>query len=67
MVKNIVLRANDASSTNKITLYHDINAPVAHLATWFSRYKGQAKSNVSVLTSNYLFLATPLPGEFRKN
>lgn len=66
VVKSVILRAGDAASTSKITLYHDVNQPVVHSATWFSRYKGEAKSDIGMLNSSYLFLSPPAAEKFKK-
>lgn len=66
VVKSVILRVADPSSTAKITLYHDPGSPVVHQATWFSRHKGQAKGEMGVLASSYLFVAPPAADKFKK-
>ncbi|MGB3007309.1 MAG: hypothetical protein WBC06_12415 [Chitinophagaceae bacterium] len=66
VVRNVIMRVNDQNSTSKITLYHDPNTPVVHQATWYSKVKGEAKSDISLLNSTYLFMSAPLPEKFKK-
>jgi hypothetical protein len=66
IVRNIILRATDQSSTNKITVYHDPAAPVVFNTLWYSKDKGQAKQDLNMMTSNYLFLAPPPAEKFKK-
>ena len=65
-VRHIVLRSGDQSSTSKITVYHDQEAPVVFQATWYSKSKGSAKMDLALLKTNYLFLTTPPANKFVK-
>lgn len=65
VIRTVILRAEDKSSTNKITLYHDPGTKVAFQPTWYSN-KGEAKSELSYMQSNYLFLALPPADKFIK-
>lgn len=66
IVKSVILRAGDAASTSKITLYHDLNQPVVHQSTWYSRYKGEAKGDMGMLNTSYLFFTPPATDKFKK-
>ncbi len=66
VVRNIILRVADQSSTTKITVYHDPGSPVVYQPAWYSQQKGQAKTDLSMLSSNYLFLAPPPAEKFKK-
>ena len=63
VIRTVILRADDKSSSNKIALYHDTGTRVAYQATWYSN-KGEVKTDVTYITSNYLFLLTPSPEKF---
>lgn len=66
VVKNIVLRATDQSATSKISLYHDIDAPVVYQDTWYNKRRGQYKANLSLLGTSYLFMQPPAKEDFKK-
>lgn len=66
VVKNIVLRATDQSAPSKISLYHDIDAPVVYQDTWYSKRRGQHKANLSLLGTSYLFMQSPAKEDFKK-
>lgn len=63
VIRTVILRAEDKSSTNKIALYHDKGTKVGYQSTWYSN-KGEAKSEVTYMTSNYLFLSPPAADKF---
>ncbi len=65
VVRSLVLRAGDQTSTSKVTVYHDAGAPIVIQPSWYSKEKGEAKE-ASVLTSNYLFLSPPAAEKFKK-
>jgi hypothetical protein len=65
-VRHIVLRSGDQTSTSKISVYHDQDAPVVFQATWYSKSKGAAKMELAQLKSNYLFLTSPSANKFVK-
>lgn len=66
VVKNIVLRAGDQASTSKISIYHDLQSPVVYQSTWYSKTKGEAKTDLGMLGSSYLFLLPPAANTFKK-
>jgi hypothetical protein len=66
VVRSAILRAEDKNSTNKIIIYHDKGSPVAYQATWYSKEKGKAVPDMSLLSSNYLFLVPPASEKFVK-
>jgi hypothetical protein len=66
VVRSAILRAEDKNSTNKIIIYHDKDSPVAYQATWYSKENGKAVPDMSLLSSNYLFLVPPAPDKFVK-
>jgi hypothetical protein len=65
-VRHIILRSGDQTSTSKISIYHDQEAPVVFQATWYSKSKGAAKMELAQLKSNYLFLTSPSANKFVK-
>ena len=65
VVRSLVLRAGDQTSTSKVTVYHDAGSPIVIQPTWYSKEKGEARE-ASVLTSNYLFLSPPASEKFKK-
>ena len=66
VVRSAILRAGDQNSTTKITVYHDPGTPVVYQGAWYSKEKGQAKADMNVLTSNYLFVTPPPADKFKK-
>ena len=66
VVRNVILRANDPSSTSKITVYHDPGTQVVYQPSWYHPTKGQARIALALLTSNYLYLAPPAQDKFVK-
>lgn len=64
MVKSMVLRSNDAESTNKVAIYSDPSEEVAYRITWYSN-KGKCEKGPFKLENNYLFLIPPSPTEFK--
>ena len=66
VVKNVVLRATDQSATSKISLYHDLDAPVVYQNTWYNKRRGQHKANMSLLSTSYLFMQPPAKEDFKK-
>lgn len=66
VVRNVILRAADQNSTTKVSVYHDPGTPVVYQGAWYSKEKGQARADMNVLTSNYLFLAPPPAEKFKK-
>ena len=65
VVRSVILRADDKSSTNKIAIYHDPGVPVGYQSSWFKN-SGQADDNINVITSPYLFLTVPSAEKFIK-
>ena len=63
VIRTVILREGDKNSTNKITLYHDKGTKVGYQSTWYNN-KGEAKSEVTYMTSNYLFLSPPAADKF---
>lgn len=57
--KTIMLRANDATSTSKVTLYYDPNQPVAYQVTWYDSKGRELKKDVTEITDDYLLLIPP--------
>jgi hypothetical protein len=57
--KNVILRGNDAQSTQKITLYHDPNQTVGYQITWYDKKGKELRGDVHELTDNYLLLVPP--------
>lgn len=58
--RSITLRANDATSTAKVTLYHDPDTPVAYEVVWYDSNGNKKSLGLSVLTTdNYLLLVPP--------
>ena len=66
IIRNIILRAGDPGSTNKVALYHDASAPIIFRETWYSKEKGKSESDMSVLKSNFIFLSPPAADKFSK-
>jgi hypothetical protein len=66
VARNVILRATDQASTNKISVYHDKDAPVVYNTIWYSKSKGEARPELARLNSNYLFLAPPAADKFKK-
>ncbi len=56
--QSLTLRASDAENTNKITLYHDKEEPIAYQITWYSR-EGKTPEDPKVLKDTYLFVVPP--------
>jgi hypothetical protein len=57
--KNVILRGNDAQSTQKVTLYHDPNQTVGYQITWYDKKGKELRGDVHELTDNYLLLVPP--------
>lgn len=53
--KTVVLRDTDTSSTQKVTLFQDYNAPVAYQVIWYTN-TGERKEDPRLLESDFLFL-----------
>jgi len=66
VIRSVILRSGDQGSTTKTAVYHDPGAPVVYQTTWYSKEKGQAKPDLAVLSSNYLFLASPPSAQFKR-
>ncbi|MDX2249412.1 MAG: hypothetical protein SF052_21695 [Bacteroidia bacterium] len=63
--KTVILRTDDAESTNRISLYHDPNEPIAYQISWYST-KGILNQKTQVLEGEYMFVLPPDPSEFNK-
>ena len=57
--KNVILRSNDALSSQKVTLYHDPNQTVGYQISWYDKKGKEIKGDVHELTDNYLLLVPP--------
>jgi hypothetical protein len=57
--KNVILRANDALSSQKVTLYHDPNQTVGYQISWYDKKGKEIKGDVHELTDNYMLLVPP--------
>jgi len=57
-LESVKLRANDANTTSKISIYHDRGAPVAYQLTWYSP-KATVKQDLKLLEGDYLFIVPP--------
>lgn len=55
MMRNLTLRATDAESNAKISVYHDPKTPVVYRTTWYS-LKGENEMPLAELKTNYLLL-----------
>lgn len=66
VIRTVILRADDKSSTNKISIYHDTGSPVAYQPTWYSKSNGQVIGEMKVLNGGYLFFVPPTPDKFIK-
>lgn len=66
LVRNIIMRSGDQNSTTKISIYHDPGSPVVYQAIWYSKDKGQAKTDLALMSSNYIFLSPPDSNKFKK-
>ena len=55
IMRSLTLRAGDAESNAKISVYHDPNTPVVYRTTWYST-NGEKEQPVAELKTNYLFL-----------
>jgi hypothetical protein len=66
VVRSAILRSDDKISTNKIIIYHDKGSPIAYQMTWYSKDNGKAVPDLSLLTSNYLFMVPPPADKFVK-
>jgi hypothetical protein len=64
VVRTSVLRVDDKSSTNTITIYHDKDTPVVYQPTWYSKDNGKAVSDLAILNGGYLFLVPPASDKF---
>ncbi len=58
IIRNVVLRAGDTESTNRLFLYRDPEQPIVFLATWYSN-KGERKLPLQELNGTYLRLLPP--------
>jgi hypothetical protein len=58
--KTITLRAGDPTSTSKVTLFHDVNQPVAYQITWYDNKGKASDSELKEITDNYLLLIPPV-------
>ncbi len=56
--KKATLRASDAASTTKVSLYADKDSPVAYRVSWHSP-TGSREGGLQVLDSDYLFVTPP--------
>lgn len=63
--KTVILRTDDAESTNRISLYHDPGEPIAYQISWYST-KGILNQKTQVLEGEYMFVLPPDPSEFNK-
>ncbi len=66
VVRSVVLRADDKSSTSKIIIYHDKGSPVVYQPTWYSKENGTAVMDMQVLNGYYIFLLPPAADKFSK-
>ena len=66
VVRTVILRADDKSSTNKIAIYHDPNVPVAYQTSWFKN-SGTADDANKLVSSGFLFLNIPTADKFIKS
>ncbi len=66
LIRTVVLRPDDKSSTNRIVMYHDKGSPVAYQSTWYSRSNGQMTEEIRLLEKGYIFLVPPSPDKFIK-
>lgn len=66
VVRSVVLRADDKSSTSKIIIYHDKGSPVVYQPTWYSKDNGTAVMDMKVLNGFYLFMLPPASDKFIK-
>ncbi len=66
IIRTVIIRPDDKSSTNKVTLYHDTGTPVAYQVTWHSQSAGTAAMDLNLMTSNYVFLSPPPADKFVK-
>ena len=66
VVRNLILRTGDASSTSKIAVYHDPGTQVVYQPAWYHPSLGEAKTGIVLLNSNYVYLQPPAPDQFKK-
>jgi hypothetical protein len=66
IVRSLVMRVGDANSTSRITIYHDPGTQVVYQPAWYHPSRGQAKADISLLSSNYLYLQPPALDKFVK-
>ncbi len=66
ILRTVIIRPDDKFSTNKVTLYHDAGQPVAYQVTWHSQASGEARMDLNLMTSNYVFLSPPSADKFVK-
>lgn len=58
--RSLTLRANDATSTAKVTLYHDPDTPVGYEVAWYDSNGNKKSLGLNVLTTDdYLLLVPP--------
>lgn len=58
IIRNVILRANDTESTNRIFLYRDPDQPVVCQTTWYNN-EGERKIPLQQLNGTYLRLIPP--------
>lgn len=66
VIRTVVLRSDDKSSTNQLAVYHDRGSPVAYQSTWYSKSNGQVTDEIKLLNGKYLFLVPPPSDKFIK-
>ena len=55
ITRSLTLRANDAESNSKVSVYHDPNTPIVYRTTWYAT-SGEKEQPLTELKTNYLFL-----------
>ena len=55
IMRSLTLRATDAESNAKVSVYHDPNTPVVYRTTWYAN-TGEKEQPVAELKANYLYL-----------
>ncbi|MGI9543898.1 MAG: hypothetical protein ACR2MX_11600, partial [Cyclobacteriaceae bacterium] len=66
VLRNLLLRGDDAENIDKVSLYYDENEPLAYQVTWYAT-QGKVEKPIEVLSGDYLFLVPPEVEEFAKN
>lgn len=66
VLRNLLLREDDAENIDKVSLYYDEKEPLAYQLTWYST-QGKVEKPIEELTGDYLFLVPPEVDEFAKN